>query len=143
MSKRARDFYNKRLKEDDSIGSVQLMEEYAKVYHQEEMSISHPVAFRTTPLTPDEQKAFKDAFEGINDSRPIITFEKDQWISVKDRLPQEYTYCLFWCPRSFPKNCHVLSGSFYDDNNTFVCDAHEEIHEDVTHWQPMLKDPTG
>ena len=28
----ARDFYNKRIKEDSTISSVQLMEEYAKIY---------------------------------------------------------------------------------------------------------------
>jgi len=64
-----------------------------------------------------------------------------EWISVKDRLPKEYTYCLIYCPQSFPKNIRVLSASFYEDDKTFHCDANEEIHEDVTHWMPLPEPP--
>ena len=57
-----------------------------------------------------------------------------EWISVKDRLPEEYGQYLIYCPRSFPKNCRFLSANYYDDNKMFYCDAFEDIHEDVTHW---------
>lgn len=64
-----------------------------------------------------------------------------EWISVKDRLPDEYCQVLIYCPQSFPKNCRVLAASFYDDNGLFYCDAYEQVHHDVTHWMPLPDDP--
>ena len=63
------------------------------------------------------------------------------WISVKDRLPVLHCDCLIYCPRSFPKNINVMSATYYADDNTFHCDAGEEIHDDVSHWMPLPDKP--
>ena len=47
----AKDFYKKRLGEDSTIGSIQLMEEYAEAYHQMRMNESDG-----TGLTPANKK---------------------------------------------------------------------------------------
>jgi len=41
----ARNFYNKRLEEDNTIGSVQLMEEYAKHVIEINLCIGNPIEF--------------------------------------------------------------------------------------------------
>lgn len=63
------------------------------------------------------------------------------WIDVNDRLPEKYTHCLIYCPSSFPKNIRVMSATYYDDNKLFYCDAHEVVHEDVTHWMYLPNPP--
>jgi hypothetical protein len=47
----AREFYNKRIKEDSSIGSVQLMEEYAKHLIEINLYNGSSVYFKETSIS--------------------------------------------------------------------------------------------
>ena len=68
---------------------------------------------------------------------------KDQWISVKDRLPNiECGSFLVWSPTQFPKNSNCLVAEYYDDVKGFYSESSEDFLEDVTHWQPLPEPPS-
>ena len=74
--------------------------------------------------------------------REVEGLRDEEWISVKDRLPNDYGQYLIYCPTSFAKNCRFLSANYYDDNKRFYGDWSENIHEDVTHWRKIKKPTT-
>jgi len=57
----ARDFYNKRIKEDTTIGSVQLMEEYAKYIIEINFCDGSPIVFDELTI-----KQVKKIHENVN-----------------------------------------------------------------------------
>ena len=64
--------------------------------------------------------------------------EKNQWISVKDRLPEESGEYLVYCPSV---NRKVTSIDYY--NGWFVRGIGEVKNPDkITHWQPLPTQPT-
>jgi hypothetical protein len=65
----------------------------------------------------------------------------NEWISVKDRLPEKQGHFLVWAPESFPKNTEHVVAEFYDDNNTFYSESSDMPMPDVTHWQPLPAPP--
>ena len=65
-----------------------------------------------------------------------------KWISVKDKLPEQYITVLFACKRL---DCNepfvdVLQG-YLSERNTWVSYLWNEIHDEVTHWTPNRKPP--
>lgn len=62
------------------------------------------------------------------------------WISVLDRLPDEYGSYLVWAPESFTKNTKCVVAEFYDDNQKFYSES-GVVMSDVTHWMDLPKDP--
>ena len=64
-----------------------------------------------------------------------------EWISVKDRLPDEETFCLVIAPQSFPKNCIMLVAEFV--YGTFYSESSECAMDDVTHWMPLPNPPSN
>lgn len=64
-----------------------------------------------------------------------------EWISVKDRLPEDGCFAVVICPRSFPKNYPARIGRFYDDVNLFYCESCDDSIEDATHWMPLPDPP--
>lgn len=65
----------------------------------------------------------------------------NEWISVKDRLPEKDGSYLVWAPLSFPKNSRCVVAEFYDDNNTFYSESSDSPMPDVTHWAHLLGEP--
>jgi len=64
-----------------------------------------------------------------------------KWISVKDKLPDDGTYCFVW-------NNGFISNVYWNVTDTAVfnngCfDCHEWVKEDgISHWMPIIT-PSG
>lgn len=63
---------------------------------------------------------------------------QNDWISVKDRLPEKQGHYLVIAPLSFPKNCLAVVAEFYEDNGIFYSEDGDYPMKDVTHWQPIV-----
>ena len=68
-----------------------------------------------------------------------------EWISVKDRLPNEYEYVLIWCKGAFGTfHMEIAEKITYSRKKIrFVrSDTNYEL-EKVTHWRPLPEPPKG
>lgn len=63
---------------------------------------------------------------------------KDNWISVKDRLPKTETEVLFYNK----KYDYVTHGKFYEIQKIFDYDQDYDHLIEVSHWMPMPEKPT-
>lgn len=63
---------------------------------------------------------------------------RDEWISVDERLPEETTDVMFY--NSGYKL--ILIGRLYDRDSKVFWDQSADTHTKVTHWQPLPKAPT-
>ncbi len=82
--------------------------------------------------------------EGI---RPLIEEQREQWISIKDRLPKGGQRCLLWHSTQLSYAVGFYNASFqcfevdttclYADDNviTFI------NKDDLLHWAPLLPPP--
>ena len=67
--------------------------------------------------------------------------QKQEWISVKERLPEGQGHYLVYCPQSFPKNYRGVVAEFYEDNKTFYSESSDYAIDDATHWMTLPKEP--
>lgn len=66
--------------------------------------------------------------------------EERQWISVKDRLPQNYISVLVYIPTAEP--LPMVHEAYIGDDGEWHSSVFYGIeNEDVTHWMPMPKTP--
>jgi len=63
----------------------------------------------------------------------------NNWISVKDRLPDVYTEVLFYNPE---ENLYI-HGYFEDISNSWHEVGGNKVELNVTHWMPLPEPPTG
>ncbi len=77
----------------------------------------------------------------INNLTAELTEKAGNMNDIKDRFPEDGSYCLVYTPISFPKNIPFQVAEFYGDNNTFYSDSSDDPLEDVTHWILLPKDP--
>lgn len=66
-----------------------------------------------------------------------ITNGNSEWISVNDRLPDEYTDVLFF---NSGYRLHFI-GRVYDKNEKTFWDQQADKHTKVTHWMPLPTPP--
>lgn len=102
-------------------------------------------------LIPDKKYSEEEKQTIINEWRKcgITMYNKDQWISVEDRLPEEGDLVLISDGRSVyyaekrPVGIwdYQIAENYDFDSNSFVINAMEEKH--VTHWMPLPKPPCG
>lgn len=67
--------------------------------------------------------------------------EIDNWISVKDRLPEKYGYVLAVCAEHLPFIA-MFKEYYIRADFTKGCFFVEEEIVDPTHWQPLPKPPS-
>lgn len=60
------------------------------------------------------------------------------WINTKERLPEYHTTVLFYAGDLDGTRI----GRLYGHSQKFISDGDKFYLSDVTHWQPMPKDPT-
>ena len=62
-----------------------------------------------------------------------------EWISVKDRLPEEGRAILVYCPQYKNQYCAFLT----DGTWMIFCDVSIICKEDVKYWMPLPEPPKG
>lgn len=62
-----------------------------------------------------------------------------EWISVKDRLPNEMDDCLVWYKSKFTYD-HIRTAC-YLGNNFFSTSGISHLDFTVTHWMPLPEPP--
>lgn len=66
-----------------------------------------------------------------------------EWISVKDRLPEEYSTNLVWAPEYHDEPfVSIYKNKRFEDIEFRSDDEFRIIKEFVTHWMPLPKPPT-
>lgn len=69
---------------------------------------------------------------------------EEQWISVKDRLPEErLTHCLVFNGDAPEYNQHVFQANYYTQTKEFVAEGTHAFLGTITHWQPLPSTPIG
>ena len=63
--------------------------------------------------------------------------ERQEWISVKDRLPEDYIKVLTCDARD---NVHIFY-HFHQYESPFGIDASDQRYYEVTHWMPLPEPP--
>ena len=61
-----------------------------------------------------------------------------EWISVKDRLPERYTRILLWAEMDGDISMGVL-----DDRREWYVPGYENKPFNATHWMPLPQPPKG
>jgi len=60
-----------------------------------------------------------------------------EWISVKERLPENGTYCFVWNNGFISDNYWNVTDTAFFDNGSFCC--FESVKEkDISHWAPII-----
>lgn len=79
---------------------------------------------------------------GYIDNMPVADVEPDEsWIRVEDRLPENETKVLIYCPEfvSTIKLAMWIEDSFYVEKEDLIVKA--EPNGYCTHWQPLPEPP--
>ena len=67
----------------------------------------------------------------------------NEWISVKDRLPENNRNEDFIVFDNFFDTCNISTASFSDGNwYDYLGDLHK-YNDDITHWMPLPKPPSN
>lgn len=61
----------------------------------------------------------------------------NEWISVKERLPDRFEYVLVYC-KGLRRDIFVSYGYRYDDTGWYVDGIYTTV---VTHWMPLPEPP--
>lgn len=61
-----------------------------------------------------------------------LGYQKQEWISVEERLPQKHESVLVYCDGAITEDFRCSAGSWYD---------HYDRH--VTHWMPLPESPSN
>ena len=68
------------------------------------------------------------------------------WISVKDRLPEDQDECFIFVPtfdsRGVKSTPYVLHGTYWEECEEWTtCEGENFSIDEVTHWQPLPEPP--
>ena len=71
----------------------------------------------------------------------IELLESQQWISVKDRLPEEWESVITFQPSLAGDRGLIRIGVYIGSNKWRECERHDMMDLPVTHWMPMPEGP--
>lgn len=80
----------------------------------------------------------------MTDSEIYYPWKESPWISVKDRLPEDFKYVLVY-GKQFQPDRGITSGHFSQKWGWYTdCDDQEtgeRYYDEITHWMPLPNPP--